>query len=93
MLCLIRHQWVYDLRFYHVHRKCSVCSTVQRHVWNKESAYSEWESIRERTYIESEQKQIVRKPVTPFLRIAHALRLVRTRARDRRPSLARPVRP
>jgi len=93
MQCFIKHRWVYDLRFYHVYRKCSVCGAVHRHNWSKESAYSDWEPIRERTYVESEQKPIVRKPSTRFLRVMHSLRLVRTRARDRRPSWARLVRP
>lgn len=83
MFCL-KHRWIYDLRLYHVHRKCSICGEVQRHAWNKESIYTDWEPIRESTYVESEQKQIVRKLSTGVVRLAHSLRLLRSRATDRR---------
>ena len=84
MICLFNHQWTYDLRLYHVHRKCSVCGRVQRHWWNKEAIYTNWETIREDTYVESEQRQIVRKSSTGVVRLAHSLRLLRSRASDRR---------
>jgi hypothetical protein len=83
MPCLFRHKWNYDLRFYHVHRKCRVCEQVQRHVWNRESVYTAWETIREREYVESEQLQFVRAPSTPLARWAHAMGLLRNRSRDR----------
>ena len=93
MICLFNHQWVYDLRLYHVHRKCGVCGVIQRHAWNRESVYTDWETIREDAYVESEQQQIVRKPSTPVVRVAHSLRLLRRRASDRRKLWARLARP
>ena len=84
MRCLFNnHHWNYDLRFYHISRKCQACGQVQRHVWNKESVYTEWEKIREQEYVESKQRQIVRAPSSQIARLAHALRLLRNRSADR----------
>lgn len=83
MSCLFKHRWIYDLRFHHVHRKCQLCELVQRHVWNKDSVYTAWEPIRERTYIETEQAKIVQKRSPGLARLAHSLGLLRTRASDR----------
>lgn len=84
MRCLFnKHKWSYDLRFYHIYRKCQVCEQVQRHAWNKESVYTEWETIREQQYIESKQRQIVRAPASQIARLAHTLRLLRNRSADR----------
>ena len=87
--CLFKHHWIYDLRFHHVYRECQTCDLVQRHVWNKESVYTAWEPVREHTYIESEQKQIVQKRSTGLVRLAHSLGLLRTRTSDRTRILAR----
>ena len=89
MSCLFKHRWIYDLRFFHVYRKCQLCNLVQRQVWNKDSVYTAWEHIRERTYIESEQRHIVQKHSPGLVRLAHSLGLLRTRASDRTRSLAR----
>jgi len=89
MSCLFKHRWMYDLKFYHVYRKCQLCEMAQRHVWNRDSVYTAWEPVRERTYIESEQRQIVQKPSPGLVRLAHSLRLLRTRTDDRTRSLAR----
>ena len=89
MSCLFKHKWMYDLRFYHVYRKCQLCDLVQRHVWNKDSVYTAWELTREHTYVESEQKQIARKRSPRLVRLAHSLGLLRTRTSDRTRSLAR----
>ena len=89
MSCLYKHRWMYDLRFYHVYRKCQLCELVQRHVWNRDSVYTAWEPVRECTYIESEQRQIVQKRSPGLVRLAHSLRLLRTRTSDRTRSLAR----
>ena len=89
VFCVFKHRWVYDLRFYHVHRKCNVCGEVQRHHWSREADYSDWECIRERVYVESQQKGIARTPAAPLVRLAHSLRILRSRARDRRRSWAR----
>jgi hypothetical protein len=87
--CLLKHRWIYDLRLYHVYRTCDVCGEVQRHLWNKASIYTAWEPIRERTYVESEQRQIVRKPSGRLVRLGHSLGLLRSRARDRTRTWAR----
>ena len=84
MWCLLnKHKWIYDLRFYHIHRKCQECGQIQRHVWNRESVYTEWETIRERQYVESKQRQIARAPSSQIARLAHTLRLLRNRSADR----------
>jgi len=59
MSCLLNHRWIYDFRLYHVYRKCQYCDVAQRHAKNGESVYTAWEPVRERTYIESEQRQMV----------------------------------
>lgn len=56
MSCLFEHRWMYDFRLYHVYRKCQFCNVAQRHVRNKESVYTAWEPVRERTDIEPEQR-------------------------------------
>jgi hypothetical protein len=91
MSCLLNHRWIYDFRFYHVYRKCQFCNVAQRHVRNKGSVYTAWEPVRERTYIESEQRQIVQKRTPGLARLAHSLGLMRTRTSDRTESLARPT--
>jgi len=89
MSCLLKHRWTYDLRYYHVYRNCQLCDLVQRHVWNKDSMYTAWEPVRERTYIESEQKQIVQKRSPGLIRLAHSLGLLQTRTSDRTTLCAR----
>ena len=89
MPCLFKHRWMYDLRIYHVHRKCQYCSLVQRHVWNKDSVYTAWEPIGDRSHVESEQRQIVKKRSPGLVRLARSLGLLLTRTNDRARSLAR----
>ena len=89
MPCLFKHRWIYDFRFHHIYRKCQFCDVAQRHVRNREPAFTAWEHIRERTYIESEQMQIVQKRSPGPVRLAHSLGLLRTRTTDRTESLAR----
>ena len=89
MSCLLNHRWIYDFRLYHVYRKCQFCDVAQRHVRNKESVYAAWEPVRERTSVESEQRQIVQKRTSGLVRLAHSLGLTRTRTSDRTESLAR----
>lgn len=85
MSCALKkHKWIYDLRFYHVFRKCQACGQVQRHVWNIESVYTDWEPIREANYVESQQKQIFRAPSSLASRVAHTLGFLRSRTIDRR---------
>jgi hypothetical protein len=89
MRCLFSHSWTYDLRHFHVYRKCEACGAMQRHIWSENSVYTVWESVRERTYIELEQRQILQKRDPTLVRLAHALGLLRTRAGDRTRTLAR----
>jgi len=89
MSCLFEHRWMYDFRYHHVYRKCQFCNVAQRHVKNKGSAYTAWEPVRERSYIESEQRQIVQKRTSGLVRLAHSLGLTRTGTSDRTRSLAR----
>ena len=83
MSCLFRHRWIYDFRLHHVYRKCQFCDVVQHHVRNKKSAYTAWEPISERSYIESEQRQIVQHSSPGLVRLTRLLWLMRTRTSDR----------
>ena len=58
MSCLLNHKWIYDFRPYYVYRNCRFCNVVQRHVRNTGSVYTAWEPVKERTHIESEQRQM-----------------------------------
>ena len=89
MSCFFRHRWRYDLRFHHIYRQCEICALVERHAWNRDSVFTAWEQIRERVYVETAQKQIVRKRSSRLVRLAHSLGLIRTRASDRATSWAR----
>jgi hypothetical protein len=89
VLCLFKHMWNYDLRHIHVIRQCQSCGLVQRHFWTKDSVYGAWESIRERTYIEAEQRKIRQRRSSRLVRLGHSLGLLRTRTSDRTRSLAR----
>jgi len=90
MPCVFKkHKWTYDFGFYHVYRKCQVCGQIQRHVWNIESVYADWEPIREEHYVETEQKQIIRAPSSRASSLAHTLRLLRSRTTERRRSWRR----
>jgi hypothetical protein len=91
MSCLFNHGWIYDFRHQHVYRKCQYCGVAQLHVKNKGAVYTAWEPVRERTHIESEQRQrqMVQKRFPALVRLAHTLRLLRTRTTDRTEPLAR----
>jgi len=89
MPCLFEHRWTYDFRFHHVYRKCKFCNVAERHVRNKGSAYTAWEPVRERSYIESEQSRIVQKRASGLARLAHSLGITRTETSDSTESLAR----
>lgn len=87
MSCLFEHRWIYDFRFHHVYRKCRFCNVAQRHVRNKGSAYTAWEPVKERSYVEAEQRQIVQKRTSGLDRLAHSLGLMRSTTSDRTESL------
>jgi len=78
-LCLLTHRWdkrVFDRSAFY-YRTCKRCGKIQRGIYNT------WEIVRERAYVKSEQLGIVRRPSTRLDRLAHTLRLRRTRANDR----------
>jgi len=78
-LCLLTHRWdkrVFDRSAFY-YRSCKRCGKIQRGIYNT------WEIIRERAYVKSEQLGIVRRPSTRLDRLAHTLRLRRSRANDR----------
>jgi hypothetical protein len=88
MYCLFNHRWKYDFRLHHIYRKCQFCDVAQRHLRNKESVYTAWEPVSERSYIESEQRQIVQKRSSMLVRLAQSLGLLRTKTSDGTRSLA-----
>lgn len=91
--CLFTHKWVVGRAFNvasrvpyvrHVlpYRTCQRCGTMQRGAHDAYSGGIAWETMRERTYIKSEQVRIVRRPVSRLQRLAHALGLHRSRRDD-----------
>lgn len=83
--CLFAHEWVRkeagsgSLPPY---RTCERCGTMQHGVYGGLFQGTTWETMRERALIGLEQSQIVRQPASRLDRIAHSLRLRRTRASD-----------
>lgn len=79
MRCYFGHRWagrVFDGSSFYV-RSCQRCGKVQRGIYNT------WETLRERTYIRSQQVDIDRNPATRLGKLAHTFRLRRSRASDR----------
>lgn len=56
---------------------------MQRGIYDRFWDYMVWETMRERTYIKSQQLNIVREPSSRLDRLAHTLRLRRSRMSDR----------
>ena len=88
MPCLFNHRWVFDFRLHYVYRKCQFCNVAERHFRNRESDYTAWEPVRVRTCIEPEQRRIIQKRSPVFVRLAHSMGLMRTKASDGTRSLA-----
>jgi len=94
MRCRLKHRWVVG-RTFHVksrvpyvrqvlpHRTCERCGTMQRGRHDIYSGNIVWETMRERTYIKSQQLQIVRRTSSWLDRWAHTLRLRRSRIHDK----------
>jgi len=79
MRCRFKHKWdrkIFDGSLFYV-RTCERCGAIQRGI------YGTWETIRERTYIKSQQFGIIRQPSTRGDQLAHTLKLRRSRASDR----------
>lgn len=102
MRCLFKHQWV-AAKAFHVksrlpyvryvlpRRTCQRCGVMQRGTYNTYSGAIIWETMRERTYVKSQQLQIVRRPSSWLDQWAHTLGLRRSRTRDRARLGKRPV--
>ena len=85
--CLFTHEWVRKQAgggLFLPYRICARCGTMQRGVRDGLFQDMTWETMRERAFTVSEQAQVVRRPVSRIDRIAHSLRLRRTRASDTR---------
>jgi len=82
MPCLFNHRWTFDFRLHYIYRKCQFCDVAERHLRNKEWAYTEWEPVRVRTRIESGQSRIVRKRSPVFVRLARSLGITQNKTSD-----------
>lgn len=94
MRCLFKHKWgspkavsvtasVRYVRTVHYYRTCKRCGTMQRGIYDRFWNYSVWETMRERSYIKSQQLNIVRQPSSRLDQLAHTLGLRRSRMSDR----------
>ena len=88
MPCLFNHRWIFDFRLHYVYRKCRFCNVAERHLRYKESVDMEWEPVRVRTCIESEQSRIVQKRSPVFVRLARSLGITRNKTSDGTKTLA-----
>jgi len=91
--CLFTHKWAIGtrlnvrshgtyIRSVLPYRTCERCGTVQRGIYKTLWGDLSWETIRERTYIRSQQVRIVRQPSSRLDQLAHTLGLRRTRMSD-----------
>ena len=71
------------------YRICERCGTMQRGTHDAYSGGVAWETMRERTYIKSDQIRIVRRPASRVQQLAHSLGLRRKRREDAKRSLRR----
>jgi len=96
MRCLVAHKWVmgeaFDVKSFSPWRKCKRCGTIQRGTYDKVRKDIAWETIRERVYSKSKHGRIIRQPSSGLDRLAHTMRLRRTRNSDRKASIKRPAR-
>jgi len=94
MRCLFTHKWgnpkavpvtscVRYIRTVLYYRICKRCGTMQRGIYDRFWNYMVWETMRERTYIKSQQLKIVREPSARLDQLAHTLGLRRSRMSDR----------
>ena len=85
--CLLAHEWVSKQAGggpFLPYRICARCGTMQRGLRDGLFQDMTWETMRERAILVSEQALVVRRPISRLDRIAHSLRLRRTRASDTR---------
>lgn len=93
MRCLFTHKWVLGkafnvrsrvpyVRSVLPYRTCERCGSMQRGTHDPYSGEVAWETMRERTYIKSEQIRIVRQPASWLRHLAHALGVRRSRMSD-----------
>lgn len=83
--CLFMHEWgrkESSGRPFPPYRMCKRCGVMQRGVYDGLFQNMAWETIRERAFMVSEQARVVRQPASRLDRVAHSLRLRRTRAGD-----------
>jgi len=93
MRCLLIHKWVLGktfnvrsripyVRSVLPYRICERCGSMQRGTYDAYSGDVAWETMRERTYIKSEQIRIVRRTSSRLEQLAHTLGLRRSRMSD-----------
>jgi len=103
MGCLFTHKWITrkeidfrsrapDITFAIPHRICERCGTMQRGTYDTSLRGVSWETMRERTFIESQQIRIVRQPSSWLDQLIHRLGLRRSRMSDKTKSGKRSVR-
>lgn len=94
MRCLLTHKWgnvkavtntscVGYVRAVPYYRTCIRCGVMQRGIYDRFWNYTAWETMRERTYIDSQQTRIVRESSPRLDQMAHTLGLRRSRMSDR----------
>lgn len=95
MRCLLTHKWVIGTEFnvrspgpyvrsVLPYRTCERCGTMQRGIFKALWTDISWETIRERAYVKSQQRAIVRHPSSRLDQLAHTLGLRRCRMSDGR---------
>jgi hypothetical protein len=86
MRCRFTHKWVvggvFDAKFLSPWRVCSRCGRIQRGTFDKHRKKINWETMRERNRITSEQIRIVREHSSALAQLAHSLGVRRTRMSD-----------
>ena len=85
MRCPFAHKWVAlwekSLGTIACYRRCRRCGSLERGVLDF-SRIVGWETMRERSYITSQQMRVVRQPLFRLDRLAHSFGLRRTRMND-----------
>jgi len=85
MRCLFPHKWarsVINVQSAIAYRTCVRCGTMQRGIFDRFWDDISWETIRERSYVKSQQAKIVRRPSSRLDQLAHSLGLRRSRTSD-----------
>ncbi len=82
MPCLFHHRWMFDFRLHYIYRKCQFCNVAERHLRSKQWVDTEWEPVKARPRIESEQSRTARKRAPVFVRLARSLEIARIKTGD-----------